>query len=308
MPIYSPQKPLAPRNPLEEFFSTGAAAPTPGLRQDNAAQSAQILRNAPTLSNQRADVEESSFAAAEQGDSGAMDVLSQFLRGEEEAAKSDPWAQHYRDVGKAQSEATIYNEPSVRQQREEEQQFTFDKEAVAPNINANSARDVENIKQQGALNVAETNAAAKTGGAAGQQAGPSAYGIERSKRTTDLVDQILPQVDRWTTGWGSYLSFIPETDAANMEAELNSLKGNIAFNELTAMREASKTGGALGQVSNIELGLLESALGALSTKQSPANLKEQLLQIKQIVDRWNQMNGVVAGGSMGDDDEWETVQ
>ena len=77
---------------------------------------------------------------------------------------------------------------------------------------------------------------------------------------------------------------------------MNTLKSNIAFNELTEMREASKTGGALGQVSNIELLLLEAALGALDTGQSPENLRAQLVKIGESVDRWNAAKAKAQGG------------
>jgi hypothetical protein len=117
--------------------------------------------------------------------------------------------------------------------------------------------------------------------------GPSPYSAERTQRTLQSVDELMGKVSRWTTGVGSALAMIPETDARNFRAELDTLKANIAFNELTEMREASKTGGALGQVSNIELGLLQSALGALDAGQSPENLKQQLQKIKESVSRFN---------------------
>lgn len=122
--------------------------------------------------------------------------------------------------------------------------------------------------------------------------GPTPYAAERSARTIQSVDDLVSKVSGWTTGYGSLLSRIPQTDAANFEAELETLKANIAFNELTAMREASKTGGALGQVSNIELGLLTSALGALRSNQSPANLRAQLRKIRASVNRWRAAQGL----------------
>ena len=117
--------------------------------------------------------------------------------------------------------------------------------------------------------------------------GPSPYAQERNIRNLQSIDELSGKVNRWTTGVGSVLAGIPETDARNFAAELDTLKANIAFGELTAMREASKTGGALGQVSNIELGLLTSALGALDPGQSPANIKAQLQKIKASIERWN---------------------
>lgn len=122
--------------------------------------------------------------------------------------------------------------------------------------------------------------------------GPSAYSMERSARTLQSVDELMGKISNKTAGWGNLAAGIPASDAMNFASELDTLKANIAFNELTAMREASKTGGALGQVSNVELRLLESALGALNPRQSPENLKAQLSKIKESIGRWQQASGV----------------
>lgn len=121
-------------------------------------------------------------------------------------------------------------------------------------------------------------------GAAGR--GPSPYAQERNIRNRQSIAALKGKVNRWTTGMGSLLSGIPETDARNFAAELDTLKANIAFGELTAMREASKTGGALGQVSDRELALLTSALGALDPGQSPENIRQQLQKVDDSIARW----------------------
>lgn len=72
----------------------------------------------------------------------------------------------------------------------------------------------------------------------------------------------------------------------NYSALLEPLKANIAFGELQAMREASKTGGALGAVSERELSLLENALGALRMNQSPEMVMSQLNQIESSITTW----------------------
>lgn len=119
----------------------------------------------------------------------------------------------------------------------------------------------------------------------------SPYAKERATRTIQSVDELMGKVGAKTAGYGSLLSALPATDARNFKAELDTLKANIAFNELTAMREASKTGGALGAVSDREAQLLQSALGALDAGQSPANLKQQLQKVKESVQRWQAASG-----------------
>jgi len=123
---------------------------------------------------------------------------------------------------------------------------------------------------------------------------PSPYAAERGARNLASVDALLKKVNRWTTGVGSTLAKLPETQARDFAAELDTLKANIAFGELTAMREASKTGGALGQVSDNELRLLTSALGALDTGQSPANFRAQLSKIRESLARWEAASGQAA--------------
>lgn len=72
----------------------------------------------------------------------------------------------------------------------------------------------------------------------------------------------------------------------NYRAQLDYLKGNIIPAALTAMREASKTGGALGQVSDIEGAWLGSSLGALDMTQSPEQVVDQLKQIDKHLKIW----------------------
>lgn len=119
-----------------------------------------------------------------------------------------------------------------------------------------------------------------------EQLASSEYLEERTRRAIQAVDALLPQVSGWTVGWGAALAFAPESLARDFRTELDFLKAGIAFNELTAMRNASRTGGALGQVSNIELNLLESSLGGLDPYQSPENMTEQLNQVKASLQRW----------------------
>jgi hypothetical protein len=122
-------------------------------------------------------------------------------------------------------------------------------------------------------------------GEATQTAG-SLYSVERRTRIRDAVTDILPHVSNMTVGAASYLGAVRGTPQRDFQAAADYLKSNIGFSELTEMREASKTGGALGQVSNIELQLLTSALGSLDVGQSPEAFKRQLQNIMDSLDRW----------------------
>ena len=82
------------------------------------------------------------------------------------------------------------------------------------------------------------------------------------------------------TGWGALLKDIPASQAKGVEGMIKTMKGNIGFAKLQAMREASPTGGALGQVSNIELELLTGVIGSLDQAQSDEDLLRVLDQIE----------------------------
>lgn len=72
----------------------------------------------------------------------------------------------------------------------------------------------------------------------------------------------------------------------NYKAQLDYLKGNIIPSALAAMREASKTGGALGNVSDREGAWLASSLGALDMAQSPDAAINSLNEIDASLKRW----------------------
>ena len=74
--------------------------------------------------------------------------------------------------------------------------------------------------------------------------------------------------------------FIPATDAYALSNLVQSVKANLSFDELQRMRDASPTGGALGQVSNIEIGLLQNSIAALNPALGEEPFKQQLDIVK----------------------------
>lgn len=85
------------------------------------------------------------------------------------------------------------------------------------------------------------------------------------------------------TGLGSVLSYIPGTDASDLASTLNTIKANVGFDKLQAMREASPTGGALGQVSERENTLLQSVLGALDQSQTQGQFVQNLQRLRDVL-------------------------
>lgn len=96
---------------------------------------------------------------------------------------------------------------------------------------------------------------------------------------------------------------IPGTDAANFKAGLETLKSQSGFNVLQEMRNNSKTGGALGQVSDFENRLLQANLANLDRAQSEDEFKAALDKIitysTQAKDRLRSAYNLKHGGRSG---------
>lgn len=123
---------------------------------------------------------------------------------------------------------------------------------------------------------AEATAAAET---QRQQQQMSAQIVSQSAaEIRRLIDEaVLP-----TTGaGGALLSRIGGTAARNVAAQLETIKANASFERLQQMRNASPTGGALGQVSNTEISLLSNAIGALEQSQSEEEFLRNLARVEE---------------------------
>lgn len=92
-----------------------------------------------------------------------------------------------------------------------------------------------------------------------------------------------PGLDR-ITGYVGMFPNMPGGDAADAQATLENLKSQVGFSVLQAMREASKTGGALGAVSDKENEMLQNNLAALQNSQSPEQFRENLQRIIEFVE------------------------
>ena len=95
-----------------------------------------------------------------------------------------------------------------------------------------------------------------------------------------LTDEVLGGYVGGVTGIRGQLPDIPGGKAANTRANLETLKVKVGFATLQAMREASKTGGALGQISEREGEWLQNALVSLQSAQSEEQVRAHLQQIK----------------------------
>lgn len=84
-----------------------------------------------------------------------------------------------------------------------------------------------------------------------------------------------------TTGVGSQImSSVGGTPAYDVQALIDTIRANIGFDQLQAMRDASPTGGALGQVTERELQFLQALLGNIQPGQSAGQLKQNLERLR----------------------------
>ena len=85
------------------------------------------------------------------------------------------------------------------------------------------------------------------------------------------------------TGLSGMVPNIPGGAAANAQALLDNLTSKAALGSLQELRNSSKTGGALGQVSDKDIQLLKDSLVALARTQSYSEYQKQLDKINEYV-------------------------
>jgi hypothetical protein len=142
---------------------------------------------------------------------------------------------------------------------------------------------LEQVRQQEVADEAAADLAENTGNGA-----TSDMAQKYGKATLSAIDRTFKLLDNeswkiWdnTTGViGSIMKNIPSSAAGDVAANIKTIEAAIGFDRLQAMRDASPTGGALGQVSNIELDLLKSSVAALNQSQSRGQFIENLKIVK----------------------------
>ena len=152
------------------------------------------------------------------------------------------------------------------------------------------------------------------GGPADTKAGEKAEALaKRESGALARADFVLSKISEakdaaggmTTTGiLGGVTRGIPGSPAYQLNRVLDPIKANIGFAELQAMREASPTGGALGQVAVQELNMLQSVLGSLDNAQSEEQLRGALDSIEKHFTNWKRVvqqarKGGGAGGATG---------
>ena len=107
-----------------------------------------------------------------------------------------------------------------------------------------------------------------------------------NKVITDVLDA-KNLVTGLTTGLaGKGQSFVPGTDAYTLKERIATIKANLGFDRLQQMRDASPTGGALGQVAVQELQALQSSVASLDVGLPKKELDKNLGKIQAHYAGW----------------------
>lgn len=107
----------------------------------------------------------------------------------------------------------------------------------------------------------------------------SAFGAYNAKTDNMLstIDKAKQESNFGNTGVLGFLgTLLPGFWATDYQKRLNTIAAYTGFKELQDMRDASPTGGALGQVTEKELELLQSVIVSVAQSQSEAQLDENL--------------------------------
>ncbi len=113
------------------------------------------------------------------------------------------------------------------------------------------------------------------------------FAINHANKVVEDVTAAKSLVSGTTSGLvGKGSSFVPGTDAYNLNQRLLTIKANLGFDRLQQMRDASPTGGALGQVAVQELQALQATVGSLELGQTKQELQKNLDKIELHYNNW----------------------
>jgi hypothetical protein len=149
-------------------------------------------------------------------------------------------------------------------------------EPKAPKIDIKESEG-EFVVFENGVEVRRYDTPAKAGAAAAEL--KKANGIITKAQGVQLkIDDALGMIDEtgFVGGWAGLLKYLPDTEARRFEGLITSVKANVGFDQLLAIKEGGST---LGQVSNIENLLLQSTIDSLDTLTSKEDLKQALNRI-----------------------------
>lgn len=163
-----------------------------------------------------------------------------------------------------------------QQQKEELKQIDFENKRLIAEQKSQDALDREkfktDVKRQNMFNL-ERKA--------------HQYNVSKLQDISDAAKELLktPGLSKIAGLSGYAPNFLITDEGRDADAKLKTLQAKISFDTLRDMRDNSKTGGALGQVSDVEIQLLMNSLVPLMRTQSETQFKQSLEKIIKVTDK-----------------------
>jgi hypothetical protein len=183
-------------------------------------------------------------------------------------------------IAKAELERDKAAEKAAMQQRDQEFRQQM---AVLSAASRNATTDLQRQMTQLKIDELKSKQSDKAEAKLIKEEGAVAHA---NKVITDVLDA-KNLVTGMTTGLiGKGQSFVPGTDAFTLKERISTIKANLGFDRLQQMRDASPTGGALGQVAVQELQALQSSVASLDVGLPKKELDKNLGKIQSHYAAW----------------------
>jgi hypothetical protein len=109
--------------------------------------------------------------------------------------------------------------------------------------------------------------------------------IGQAENISGVATEAGRQVGAGTTGFFSPIKWIGGTTAADLAGNLETIKSDAFVANITEMRQNSPTGGAVGNVSDKDLEMLQSLQTSFRQNLKPTTLKKNLKKYREIRDK-----------------------
>lgn len=154
------------------------------------------------------------------------------------------------------------------------------------------AQDAETLRRDKALNANAT--LAMTLGTIQRNMALARKLIEKGYATTGLPGQVT--------------SYLGGTDAFKLEEALRPIRALTGFDAINTMKQSSPTGGALGQVSDMENRLLMNSRGSLEIGQGKAQLLKNMEEVERAWGKAARLRSLITTITYGEEEDKAEAQ
>jgi hypothetical protein len=119
-------------------------------------------------------------------------------------------------------------------------------------------------------------------------------------QTADSMEQALTRGREFIDAAGVWTNLLPwqRQKRANLEGQIDTLKGNLTFDKLMDMKNSSPTGASgLGALSDSEARMLAATVASLSADMSPPELERSFAVVDGLVKKLRETTPTTGGGA-----------